>query len=133
MNVECKVPLTLTQCTLILTVLVNECGMQSTTNSDTVHTYFRACTCTNILHTKRLLYHWRCSFFGLELHASYRWQAMTQNIYCSLFLICHFVHFSSITREPQGAWNSTTHQTIPLLHVPWMLLFMLKQQAVTTY
>ena len=27
----------------------------------------------NILHTKQLLYYLRCSFSGLELHASYDW------------------------------------------------------------
>ena len=78
----------------------------------------------NILCMKRMLYYWRSSFSGLELYASYEWRATAPNMHHGLFLICHFVCISSITRKPWCTCNSTTHQTTPLL--PRMLCFKLK-------
>ena len=91
---------------------------------------------TNILCTKRMLYmYFRRPFFsGIELYVSYDWWATAPNTHHSLISIHQFARISSITWKPQGACNSTTHLTTPLL--PSMLRFMLKvakQLQLTSY
>ena len=61
------------------------------------------------------------------------WQATAPNTYHGLFSICHFVHTTSITRKPQGACNSTTHQTTPLLQRMLCLMLKAAKLAVATY
>ena len=80
--------------------------------------------CMNVLHMQWMLYYGRSSFYGFELHASYEWWTTAPNMHHGLFPICHFVPISSITRKPQGAYNSTSHQMTSL--PPRMLCFMLK-------
>ena len=69
-------------------------------------------------------------FVWLKLHEIYNWQARTPNIHHSLFLLCHFVCSSSITRKLWGTCNTTTHQMTPL-PPPRMRLFMLKAAKQT--
>ena len=45
----------------------------------------------NVLHTKRLLYYWRCSFSGLEPRVNYGWWVMAPNTLHCHFPIFHFV------------------------------------------
>ena len=44
------------------------------------------------VHTKRLLYCWRCCFFGAEQCMSYSWWAMAPNMHPGHFLALHFLH-----------------------------------------
>ena len=77
-----------------------------------------------------MLYSWRSSFSGLELHASYDWQATAPITHQGFFPVHHFFHVSNVTRKPLGACNSTTHPTTSL---PQDALFHLeKAKAVTT-
>ena len=71
-------------------------------------------------------------FSGVELYVSYDWWATAPNMHHSLFLICHFVHISSITPKLQSACNSSTYKMTPLLLR--MLCFVLKaaKQLQTT-
>ena len=92
----------------------------------------------NVLHMQQILYYWRPSFSGLELHASYDWRVMTPNTHHGLFPVsCHFVCISSITRKLQVTCKSIVQQVTPLL--PRMFCFMLKaavsysQQATAPY
>ena len=55
----------------------------------------------NALHTKQLLYFWRCSFSSLEVGVTYDWQATASNTHHSHFSMhtCNFVHLSRITQN----------------------------------
>ena len=70
-----------------------------------------------------MLYYQRWSFSNLELHAGYDWQVKAQNLYHSLFLMCHLSIPTRITQKLHSTYGSSVYQTTVLLSERFLLWF----------